>query len=131
LSVEKHVCTKHLPWHPSSVSVRDGIVTMTNETYQRLSVTQILRNSLLSHDGICNTFEVLSLTYPIGTLCVVIFLLALTPSQWNPHWNCFHSIEYCMVLRQVVMLRFLPTVFVWWTLFLACMLTGRFNNTRN
>ena len=44
-------------------------------------VTQILHNGQPSHGGNRKTFEVMTSTYPRGTLCSVAFLLAVTLYQ--------------------------------------------------
>ena len=77
------------------------IMITTNRTYLWSLLTQIFRDGQPGHVGDRKAFEVMTSTWPLGTLVPVSFLLAATLYQkdkfWNIHWET-SDIPYFLIV---------------------------------
>jgi len=83
---------------------KDREVFSTSGTYLWSFVTQIFHNSQPSHGGDRKTFEVMTSTYPIGTLGSAASLLAASLYQGNPDrnyklWNIVSTERYILHMQ--------------------------------
>jgi hypothetical protein len=79
-------------------------VLATSGTYPWSFVTQIFQNGSPSHGGGRKTFEVMTSSYPRGTLGSVTSLLAVTLYQGNPDrnhklWNIASTERYILHIQ--------------------------------
>jgi hypothetical protein len=79
-------------------------VLATSGTYPWSFVTQIFQNGPPSHGGGRKTFEVMTSSYPRGTLGSVTSLLAATLYQGNPDrnhklWNIASTERYILHIQ--------------------------------